>query len=232
MGSLWSRSGKPGRRTLSALGGGSASQPLAMPRAVSVRRYRRLCLLRLTVAVALGDKVEAGSCAIANSGSASGNTVTCNFGLTPEQLKQVTEAAVKGATEPLIDADRRHQQDAWRDRGRGQDAAEDRRRGREHSRRQAGRGAEQGRRRLQEIAGAGGGAEPGQSDGAKRSSMRPSRRSRPDISSAPTSCCVRRPRRRSPRRRRRASSRSRRRRPRTRRCLARRVRPPPRATSR
>jgi hypothetical protein len=54
-------------------------------------------------AVALGDKVEAGSCAIANSGSASGNTVTCNFGLTPEQLKQVTEAAVKGATGPLID---------------------------------------------------------------------------------------------------------------------------------
>jgi tetratricopeptide (TPR) repeat protein len=54
-------------------------------------------------AVALGDKVEAGSCAIANSGSASGNSVTCNFGLTPEQLKQVTEAAVKGATGPLID---------------------------------------------------------------------------------------------------------------------------------
>ena len=27
--------------------------------------------------------------------------MTCNFGLTPEQLKQVTEAAVKGATEPL-----------------------------------------------------------------------------------------------------------------------------------
>jgi hypothetical protein len=29
--------------------------------------------------------------------------VTCNFGLTPEQLKQATEAAVKGATGPLID---------------------------------------------------------------------------------------------------------------------------------
>jgi hypothetical protein len=54
-------------------------------------------------AVALGDNVEAGSCAIANSGSATGNTITCNFGLTPEQLKQVTEAAVKGATGPLID---------------------------------------------------------------------------------------------------------------------------------
>ncbi len=54
-------------------------------------------------AVALGDKVEAGSCAIASNGSASGNTITCNFGLTSEQLKQVTEAAVKGATGPLID---------------------------------------------------------------------------------------------------------------------------------
>ena len=54
-------------------------------------------------AVALGDKVEAGSCAIANSGNASGNTITCNFGLTPEQLKQVTEAAVKGATDALQD---------------------------------------------------------------------------------------------------------------------------------
>jgi hypothetical protein len=35
-------------------------------------------------AVALGDKVEAGSCAIANSGSASGNSVTCNFDMPPE----------------------------------------------------------------------------------------------------------------------------------------------------
>ena len=56
------------------------------------------------MAVALGDtKVEAGSCAIANSGNVSNSSVTCNFGLTPEQLKQVTEAAVKGATGPLVD---------------------------------------------------------------------------------------------------------------------------------
>ena len=55
-------------------------------------------------ALALGDtRVEAGQCSIAASGSATGNTVTCNFGLTPEQLKQATEAAVKGATGPLID---------------------------------------------------------------------------------------------------------------------------------
>ncbi len=51
--------------------------------------------------VQLRDKVEAGSCAIANSSAATGNTVTCNFGLTDEHLKQVTEVAVKGATEPL-----------------------------------------------------------------------------------------------------------------------------------
>jgi tetratricopeptide (TPR) repeat protein len=52
-------------------------------------------------AIALGDKVEAGSCAIANSSTAIGNTNICNFGLTPEQLKELTDAAVRGATEPL-----------------------------------------------------------------------------------------------------------------------------------
>jgi hypothetical protein len=51
-------------------------------------------------ALALGDKVE---CAIANSGSVNNSPVTCNFGLTDAQLKQATEAAVKGATGPLID---------------------------------------------------------------------------------------------------------------------------------
>jgi hypothetical protein len=55
-------------------------------------------------ALALGDAtVVTGSCAIATSGSASNNSVICNFGLTDAQLKQATEAAVKGATEPLID---------------------------------------------------------------------------------------------------------------------------------
>ena len=43
------------------------------------------------------------SCAIAAGRDASNNTVICNFGLTPEQLKQVTEAAVSGATAPLLD---------------------------------------------------------------------------------------------------------------------------------
>src|SRR5438045_2034808 len=55
-------------------------------------------------ALALGDtKVDAAQCGIATAGSAIGNTVTCNFGLTPERLKEVIEAAVKGATGPLVD---------------------------------------------------------------------------------------------------------------------------------
>jgi hypothetical protein len=49
------------------------------------------------------DKAEPGSCNIATPGIGfGGNTVPCNFGLTPEQLKRVTVAAVKGATEPLL----------------------------------------------------------------------------------------------------------------------------------
>ncbi len=48
------------------------------------------------------DKAEPGSCNIAAHGIGfGGNTATCNFGRMPEQLRQVTEAAVKGATEPL-----------------------------------------------------------------------------------------------------------------------------------
>jgi tetratricopeptide (TPR) repeat protein len=54
-------------------------------------------------AVALGDKVEAGSCAIANSGSASGNSVTCNFDMPPEKLKELIAAALKGGEDPILD---------------------------------------------------------------------------------------------------------------------------------
>ncbi len=51
---------------------------------------------------AAGDSaVGAAPCGIAAGRDASNNTLTCNFGLTPEQLKQLTEAAVRGATEPL-----------------------------------------------------------------------------------------------------------------------------------
>jgi tetratricopeptide (TPR) repeat protein len=55
--------------------------------------------------------VSAGSCSVAGGRDASHNTVTCNFGLTPEEFKQATEAAVASvvpgevarATGPLLD---------------------------------------------------------------------------------------------------------------------------------
>jgi tetratricopeptide (TPR) repeat protein len=49
------------------------------------------------------DASAAAPCSFAAGRDVSNNTVTCNFGLTPEQLKQVTKAAVEGATEPLLD---------------------------------------------------------------------------------------------------------------------------------
>ena len=45
--------------------------------------------------------ISAAPCGVAAGRDATNNITTCNFGLTPEQLKQLTEAAVKGATEPL-----------------------------------------------------------------------------------------------------------------------------------
>jgi len=54
-------------------------------------------------AVALGDKGEAGSCAIANTGSASGNMTTCNFHMPPEKVKEPIEAALKGGEAPILD---------------------------------------------------------------------------------------------------------------------------------
>ena len=63
-----------------------------------------LTLLAPHAGVVAGGKGEPGSCNITSGGIASGgNTVICNFGLTPEQLKQVTEAAVKGAVGSLAD---------------------------------------------------------------------------------------------------------------------------------
>jgi tetratricopeptide (TPR) repeat protein len=53
--------------------------------------------------VALGDKVEAGSCAIANSGIANGLSLTCNFDMPPEKLKELIEAALKGGEDPILD---------------------------------------------------------------------------------------------------------------------------------
>ncbi|HYZ64332.1 MAG TPA: hypothetical protein VE650_17920, partial [Acetobacteraceae bacterium] len=53
---------------------------------------------------AIGDtEIRAGDCSVAGVG-AKANTVTCNFGLTPEQVRDLTEAAVRGATVPLVGA--------------------------------------------------------------------------------------------------------------------------------
>jgi hypothetical protein len=97
-------------------------------------------------AFALGDTVEAGSCSIANSATATGNTVTCNFNMPPENLKALVEAAAKGGEAPLLDSL------VSKTLGVTEDAAKkllsDRRPRREHSRRQAGRSLEQDRGRL------------------------------------------------------------------------------------
>jgi hypothetical protein len=77
-----------------------------------MRRYREevaaIAPAALIAAVVAGDaiaadgpSVTANDCSIAAAGNASNNTLTCNFGLTTEQLRQVTEAAVKGATGAL-----------------------------------------------------------------------------------------------------------------------------------
>src|SRR5215472_12658239 len=63
---------------------------------------------RPNIAAALGDTaINAEPCAVAAGGSASNNIITCNFGLTDEQLRQMTQAAVSGAvagaTTPLLD---------------------------------------------------------------------------------------------------------------------------------
>jgi hypothetical protein len=81
-------------------------------------------------AVALGDKVEAGSCAIANSGSASGNSVTCNFDMPPEKLKELIAAALKGGENPILDrlVQVSKTLGVTPKQGCGQDAAQNRRR--------------------------------------------------------------------------------------------------------
>jgi hypothetical protein len=57
-----------------------------------------------TSAWPLGDtEVTATDCGIAAGRDASGNTVTCNYGLSPEQVQELTRAAAAGATGPLTD---------------------------------------------------------------------------------------------------------------------------------
>lgn len=58
-----------------------------------------LALLLPRAAIAAG---ESGSCNQTSGGIGSGNnTQNCNFGLTPEQFKQLTDSVVKGATEAV-----------------------------------------------------------------------------------------------------------------------------------
>src|SRR5689334_3027639 len=75
--------------------------------------YFKVVLVLLAVALispafclrglALGDSsVNADQCGVAAGRDASNNTITCNFGLTPEQLRELTNAAVAGATSPLV----------------------------------------------------------------------------------------------------------------------------------
>ena len=60
-------------------------------------------LVTRDASAAESSPVTASACSVAAGRDASNNTLTCNFGLTPEQLRQVTKAAVEGATGPLID---------------------------------------------------------------------------------------------------------------------------------
>ena len=48
------------------------------------------------------DSAASAPCSFAAGRDVTGNITTCNFGLTPEQLKKATEAAVSGATAPFL----------------------------------------------------------------------------------------------------------------------------------
>ena len=55
----------------------------------------------LAAAAAADVSIDAAPCGVAAGRDATNNITTCNYGLTPAQLKELIEAAVKGATEPL-----------------------------------------------------------------------------------------------------------------------------------
>lgn len=48
-------------------------------------------------------EIRAENCGIAAGRDASGNTITCNYGLTSDQIEELTQAAIAGATGPLLD---------------------------------------------------------------------------------------------------------------------------------
>jgi hypothetical protein len=52
---------------------------------------------------AAGAEVNAENCGIAAGRDAHGNTITCNYGLTSDEIEALTHAAVTGATGPLLD---------------------------------------------------------------------------------------------------------------------------------
>jgi tetratricopeptide (TPR) repeat protein len=73
------------------------------PTALAATLALALAMVAPHPSVATGESAPSDSCKIASGGIGSGgNNVTCNFGLSPEQLKQLTEAAVRGATDPLV----------------------------------------------------------------------------------------------------------------------------------
>ena len=108
-----------------------------------------LLLTRPHTAAALGDTtVKADPCSIAAGTDARNNTVTCNFGLTPEQLKELTTARCRRhRTTPRPPPDPQRQ--TRHHRGGRQNPAADRRRAARRPGRKTGRPAHQSRRRLQ-----------------------------------------------------------------------------------
>jgi tetratricopeptide (TPR) repeat protein len=72
------------------------------PAAIAAALAVVLSIVVPNVAIAAEGEVPSGSCNITSGGIGSGNnTENCNFGLTPEQFKQLTDSVVKGAAEAM-----------------------------------------------------------------------------------------------------------------------------------
>ncbi|HWY83071.1 MAG TPA: tetratricopeptide repeat protein [Roseiarcus sp.] len=73
-----------------------------IPAAIAAALAVVLSIVVPNVAIAAGGEVPSGSCNITSGGIGSGNNTTnCNFGLTPDQFKQLTDSVVKGAAEAM-----------------------------------------------------------------------------------------------------------------------------------
>jgi hypothetical protein len=67
------------------------------PTIVTAALATALAMLPPNDSIAAGGDIPSGSCNVTSGGIGSGNnTVTCNFGMPPEQLKAAIEAAVSG----------------------------------------------------------------------------------------------------------------------------------------